>query len=299
MPVRFVFMTDSHHYPNAPKDYGAPKMLTHSQRVMEAAVPKINALHPDFIVHGGDLLCGGGSFELPWSTYLQSIEEVADVFAGFEAPSYYIPGNHDADAGNGSFAEFAKRFPISEVIDVVDVVPRLRLALANVYHQCNPVTEGNGLWTDAHDNALREIAEKAYHERCAVLLVLHTWVLPSYEHQGIKGIIDGADRLLATVNEHPAIVAIFTGHRHMNRMRMYRDFLIVDTACLIGFPMGFREIQLLEDGYFVTQFHQLDLPDVIQASFDRSSLETNDRWQGEIHDRDTEMLLPRLREIWC
>ena len=56
MPIHFVFLADSHHYPNAPKDYGPPKMLTVSRTVMEAAVPAINALHPDFIVHGGDLL---------------------------------------------------------------------------------------------------------------------------------------------------------------------------------------------------------------------------------------------------
>jgi hypothetical protein len=46
----------------------------------------------------------------------------------------------------------------------------------------------------------------------------------------------------------PAVIAIFTGHRHINRIRMYRDFLIIDTACLIGFPLGFREVWLTDDG---------------------------------------------------
>ena len=39
MPVRFVFLTDSHYYPGAPKDYGAPKMLTKSKTVLDAIVP--------------------------------------------------------------------------------------------------------------------------------------------------------------------------------------------------------------------------------------------------------------------
>ncbi len=298
MSVHFVFLTDNHHYPGAPKDYGAPKMLTHSRTVLDAIVPTVNALKPDFIVHGGDLLCGGNSFDLPWTTYLQSIDEVAEVFAGFEVPAYYVPGNHDSDAEHGSFEPLAKRFPIPETIDVVDAGPRLRLALANVYHQCNPVKEGNGVWTDALDKALREAAEKAYHEGCAILLVLHTWVLPNYEEDISKGILGGVDRLLETVEENPAIVALFTGHRHINRIQMCRDFLVVDTACLIGFPMGFREIQLQDDGYFVTRFHQLDLPELIQASYDCSSVEANNTWQGKIHDRDTAILLPRLREIW-
>ena len=72
MSTRFVFLTDSHYYPGAPKDYGAPKMLTQSKTVLDAIVPAVNPIRPEFIVHGGDFLCGGSSFELPWTTYLQS-----------------------------------------------------------------------------------------------------------------------------------------------------------------------------------------------------------------------------------
>ena len=183
-----------------------------------------------------------------------------------------------------------------ETLKVVDAAPRLRLALANIYHQCDPIEAGSGVWTDTLDNALREEAEKAYDEGHAMLLFLHAWALPSDEEG--KGLLDGADRLLETVKESPAIVALFTGHRHINRIRMYRDFLVVDTACLIGYPMGFREVQLRDDGYFETQFHQLPLPALIQESYDKSSPETNNVWCGEIHDRNTEVLLPRLKELW-
>jgi predicted phosphodiesterase len=296
MSSRFVFLTDSHHYPDAPKDYAAPKMLTRSRPIMEASVPAVNALRPDFIVHGGDLLCGGSSFELPRETYLQSIRDVAAVFAGFEAPAYYIPGNHDADAQQGSFVEFEKHFPIPQPLTVIEAAPRLRLALSHIYHQCNPIEESCGIWTDELDQALRRAAAQAGEQRCAMILVLHTWVLPNYEAGA--GMVKNADRLLATVREHPAIVAVFTGHRHKNRIRTYRDFLVVDTACLIGFPMGFREIQLRDDGYLIARFHALDLPELIQASAARSSPEENNGWQGEIHDRETEILLPRLKEIW-
>ena len=296
MPVRFVFLTDSHHYPDAPKDFGPPKMLTRSRMVMEAAIPRINALEPDFIVHGGDLLCGGGSFEIPRPTYQRSIEEVAGVFAGFQAPIYYVPGNHDSDPENGSFTALARRFPIPRILDVAEVAPRLRLALANVY-QCNPIEQAQGVWNEDLDRELRRAASRALDEQCALLLVLHPWVLPNYEPES-HALVGHADRLLATVKEHPAIVAVFTGHRHRNRIQMYRDILIIDTTCLIGFPMGFREILLQDDGYLVARFHQLDLPELIQESFDRSGVAENNAWQGEIYDRDTEILLPRLKEIW-
>ncbi|MBT4889195.1 MAG: hypothetical protein HON65_06545 [Rhodospirillales bacterium] len=62
--------------------------------------------------------------------------------------------------------------------------------------------------------------------------------------------------------------------------------------------MGFREIWLTDDGYFKTRFRPLDLPCLMQASFDRSSVKENQNWQGEVHDRDTEILVPRLQALW-
>ena len=300
MTIRFAYVADSHYHPNPEWDFGPPKMLTHSRRVLDAMVPTINAIRPDFVVHGGDLLCGGGAFEISWETYLQSVTDLAAALEEFEAPLYCVPGNHDCDAERGSFAPLAERVHIPQLLDVVEVAPRLRLALANIYQQ-NPLEEGSGVWSDDLDEALAEAAAQASADRCALILVLHAWVLPGFVAPGDdpgKALVKGADRLIETVTAHPSIVAIFTGHRHLNRIRMYRDFLIVDTACLIGFPMGFREIRLEKDGCFVARFHQLDLPDVLQASYDRSSLEVNDRWQGEMHDRDTEILLPRLRDLW-
>ena len=64
MPVRFAFLTDTHHYPDAPENFGAPKMLTRSQEVLDAIPPALNTQAFDFVVHGGDFLCGGGSFNL-------------------------------------------------------------------------------------------------------------------------------------------------------------------------------------------------------------------------------------------
>ena len=300
MTIRFAFVADSHCHPHAEKDFGPPKMLTHSRKVLDAMVPAINAIRPDFVVHGGDLLCGGGAFEIPLETYLQSVADVAAALEGLAAPLHCVPGNHDCDAEQGSFAPLAERIPIPQLLDVVEVAPRLRLALANIYQE-NPLEEAGGVWTAALDEALAQAAAQASVDRCALILVLHAWVLPGFVAAGEdpgRALVKGADRLIETVTRQPSIVAVFTGHRHLNRIRMYRDFLIVDTACLIGFPMGFREIHLQEDGCFVARFHQLDLPDVLQASYDRSSLEVNDRWQGEMHDRDTEILLPRLRALW-
>ena len=246
------------------------------------------------------MLCGGGSFEMSREIYLQTLDEVGKAFDGFEAPFYCIPGNHDCDAQDGKFDDFAKRFPMPETLDIVDAAPGLRLALANVYSG-NPIENNTGMWTEEHDQLLREAASKACEECCALMLFVHPWVFPQYDAQADYkpgGFVGNAEQLMKTVADLPAVIAIFTGHKHTNRIRSYRDFLIIDTACLIGFPMGFREIWLTDEGYFNTRFRPLDLPDLMQASFDRSSVKENQRWQGEVHDRDTEILVPRLQALW-
>jgi hypothetical protein len=182
MSAHFAFITDSHYHPAAEKDYGAPKMLTQSRTVLDAIVPAINGCDPEFIVHGGDLLCGGGSFAMPYEVYLQAIADVGDAFDKFAAPAYYIPGNHDCDAQEGSFEAFAQRFPIPQTLDIVEAAPRLRLALANIY-PVSPLENSGGTWTAEHDQLLRQGAAQAQQDGCALILFIHPWIFPYHEAQ--------------------------------------------------------------------------------------------------------------------
>ena len=158
------------------------------------------------------------------------------------------------------------------------------------------LSKGSGVWTDALDDALRAAAAQALADGCALLLVLHTWILPDFDWD--RGVVEGTTRLVKTLDESPAIVAAFTGHRHINRITAYRDYLVVDTACLIGFPLGYRCVTLSADGFFKTRFHTLNLPDLLRDSYDRSTPEENRVWEGHIPDRDVDILLPRLRALW-
>lgn len=296
---RFVFITDSHYWPDAPKDYGAPKMLTHGRPIHEALVPTINALNPDFVLHGGDFLCGGSSFDLPTATYRRCVSEVRTFFNDIEAPFYLVPGNHDCDAQTWKFDVFHAAFDSSDVLPVKDVSATLRLALANVFTG-DTEAEGSGEWTDAHDEALREANRAALADDTPLVLCLHPWLLPDAppppDSEG-RGCVKGSARALATVSECASVVAVFTGHRHVNRITAYRDFLIIDTACLIGYPFGFREVTLSDEGWFSTKFHRLELPDVMAAYRARDDAGEDADWEGQPHYLDCEVLIPRLRDI--
>ena len=171
------------------------------------------------------------------------------------------------------------------------------MATVNIY-QCDPFTDGQGIWTDELDQALSDAAREAYDRRCALILALHTWILPLEGETGSTTIITHADRLLETIATHPAIVMVLTGHRHSNRICLIHGCLLLDTACIIGYPMGFREITLYEDGTVQTTFRQLDLADLVQQSYHRSTADENLGWAGTLQDRDREVVLPRLHAIW-
>lgn len=299
MSTHFVLVTDSHLFPDAPHDFGPPKLLTRSRGIHDVAIPQINDVHPEFVLHGGDFVCGGDAFEMATNAYEAAVREAADRFENLQAPLYLVPGNHDCDAVTGSFKAFRSSFRSPLDLDVVDVAPRLKVALVNVYPG-NPMEQVNGTWTDTHDRALREASEAALADGSAILMLLHTWALPNRRDEDgtPRGAIVGADRLLKTIDECPAVVAVFCGHRHKNRITSVRDYLVVDTGALVGFPMGFREIWLEDNGLFRTRFHTLADPGLVQASYEKCSEAENDVSEGREWDRNAEIVIPRLRDLW-
>ena len=162
MSSHFAFITDNHH--NGTQG---------ARQILEALVPQVNALDPDFIIHGGDIVAAGRGSKVLDGGYLTAIQEAADLLKGFRGPLHIIPGNHDGNAEDGALSEFSAHIPIPDLLDVVEAGPGLRLALANVF-TVEPFKNAEGVWTDAHDTALKEAAADALGNRCALLLITHT-----------------------------------------------------------------------------------------------------------------------------
>lgn len=288
---RFVVLADTHYHPAAAKDFAPPKLLTKGPEILAATVPSVNALKPDFIVHVGDLLCGGGSFELTRDQYDKSLADVSAAYGRFEAPFYCVPGNHDCDAQDFAYGDFARTFNAPARFDVVDVAPGLRLARANIFQDGE--AEG-GTWTNELDAALRDADSRARREGVSLFLLLHAWIHPGTGPSPIKGVITNTARLQNTLAECTSVAVTFSGHRHANRLRVIRDYISIDTACLIGYPMGYRMITVSDDGWLTAAWHTLDLDHVGVLAEALGTEQDKAHWAGEFGDRDNTVLLPRM-----
>ncbi len=294
MSVRFAVLADTHYHPAAPKDFAPPKLLTQGPEILAATVPAVNALRPDFILHVGDLLCGGGSFELTGAQYEQSLADVAAAYERFSAPVYCVPGNHDCDAQACAYGDFIDTFRAPKPFDVIDIAPGLRLARAHVFSDGEA---DGGTWTARLDTALRKADHVARQEGVALLFMLHPWIRPGTGPSPTKGVITNAGRLQQALAECVSVVATFSGHRHANRLRVTRDYISIDTACLIGYPLGFRMITITEDAWLTATWHTLDMPSVGALAEALGSVQDKEHWAGEFGDRNNTVLLPRMRAL--
>ena len=82
MAFRFAFITDTHLYPDAPQNFGGDgsQQQESSIEIYTELIRQLNEFQPEFVIHGGDIVCGGAidigyqivtnSCEYPGPTYL-------------------------------------------------------------------------------------------------------------------------------------------------------------------------------------------------------------------------------------
>ena len=66
-------------------------MLTRSKEVLDILPSVINAENFDFVIHGGDIVCGGSSFNIPNNIYTRSLKEAAATFDQINTPFFRFP----------------------------------------------------------------------------------------------------------------------------------------------------------------------------------------------------------------
>lgn len=261
-PFKFAFFTDTHLYPNATQNFaGGLQQQKNSVALYEKMIEQLNDFDPAFVVHGGDIVCGGQSFDMSAEEYVEALHTAQSLGERLNAPCYYIPGNHDLDPETGSKASYLERFGINGMGSVSFVKENIRFILLDAQEVPEDMTHGyvstNQLaWVE------RELKKAAdYGED--IFFFSHQLPFPSVEFQGIGSRIANSAEILEIVAPfEKQILGFFCGHQHLNRVFREQGLLCIVTSGIICYPMMWRQIHVYPDKIEVSSV-PVDLPEVL------------------------------------
>ncbi|HHZ92835.1 TPA: hypothetical protein EYN98_05720 [Candidatus Poribacteria bacterium] len=283
MPFNFAFITDTHLFPNAPKNFGnGTQMQEDCLEIHQELIRQLNDFKPEFVIHGGDIVCGGDSFGMTSEQYLASLGEAKDLNSNIEAPIYYIPGNHDLDPITGSKDAYQERFGYGQFAYTSFIHEDLRFILLDAQEVDEDLAYGH----IGHEQLrwLEEELNAASDEGQQVLIFAHQLVSPSEEFEELGARIDNSEEVMRVIDGFNNVLAMFHGHLHLNRIMERNNVFHTITAGIICYPMMWRKITV-DNGLIRIRSAQLNVPRLLA----KSAVARNDRGAkllGSETDRD-------------
>ncbi|MCY4404526.1 MAG: metallophosphoesterase [Candidatus Poribacteria bacterium] len=264
-PFKFAFFTDTHLYPNATQNYaGGLQQQKNSVALYEKLIEQLNAFEPEFVIHGGDIVSGGNSFDMSVEEYETALHTVQILGESMNMPCYYIPGNHDLDPETGSKTSYLERFGINGMGSTCFVKENIRFILLDSQEVPKDLTHGyvstNQLaWVEREMKKAADYGEE-------ILIFSHQLPFPSVEFQGIGSRIANSAEIIEVVAPfEKQILGFFCGHLHLNRVFREQGMLCIVTSGIICYPMMWRQVFVYPDRIEVKSI-RVDLPDVFAES---------------------------------
>ena len=288
-PFKFAFITDTHLYPNAKENFaGGLQQQINSLALYEKLIEQLNDFDPDFVIHGGDIVCGGQSFDMSAEDYVEALNTAHILGQSLNAPCYYIPGNHDLDPETGSKVSYLERFGINGRGSTSFVKENIRFILLDAQEVPEDLTHGyvstNQLaWIEREMKKAKDYGED-------ILFFSHQLPFPSVEFQGIGSRIANSAEILEIVAPfEKQILAFFCGHQHLNRVFREQGLLCIITSGIICYPMMWRQVCVYADRIEVSSV-PVDLPEVLS---DSESVNPDNNLYLSGRPRDQEFTIPR------
>ena len=262
---KFAFITDTHLYPNAPRNFaGGLQQQKNSLALYEKLVEQLNAFEPAFVIHGGDIVCGGNSFEMSAEAYETALDSAEQLGKRINAPCYYIPGNHDLHPETGSKDSYLARFGINGMGSLSFVHENIRFILLDSQEVPEDLTHGY-ISTNQLAWAERELKRARDYDQ-EVFIFSHQLPFPNVEFQGVGSRIANSAEVLEIISPFDKqILAFFCGHLHLNRVFREQGMLCIISAGVICYPMMWRQVLVYPDRVDV-RCETVDLPEALAES---------------------------------
>lgn len=262
---KFAFITDTHLYPNAPENFASGlQQQKNSLALYEKLIEQLNAFDPAFVIHGGDIVCGGNSFDMSAEEYEHALHRAEQLGKRLKAHCHYIPGNHDLDPETGSKTSYLARFGVNGMASTSFVRENIRFILLDSQEVPEDLTHGyistNQLaWLEGQLKSATDYGEE-------VFIFSHQLPFPNVEFQGIGSRIGNSAEFLEIVAPfEKQILGFFCGHLHLNRVFREQDMLCIVTSGIICYPMMWRQVHVYPDRIEIRS-SPVDLPEVLAQS---------------------------------
>ncbi len=283
-PFKFAFFTDTHLYPNATQNYaGGLQQQKNSVALYEKLIEQLNVFEPEFVIHGGDIVSGGNSFDMSAEEYEAALHTVQVLGERLKMPCYYIPGNHDLDPETGSKASYLERFGINGMGSTCFVKENIRFILLDSQEVPKDLTHGyvstNQLaWVEREMKKAADYGEE-------IIFFSHQLPFPSVEFQGVGSRIANSAEIIEVVAPfEKQILGFFCGHLHLNRVFREQGMLCIVTSGIICYPMMWRQVFVYPDRIDVKSI-PVDLPDVLAES-EAANPDNNPYLSGRPRDQE-------------
>ena len=266
----------------ADSDVAAPALLGQIGR-WAAEAPNTSAVH---VVHGGDAVCGGGSFGISAAEYEASLRLLAEQERAALPPGvpvHHVPGNHDLDPHAGGLGRWRDAFLGPNATKASPPAPNYRalsagswrLLLLDSVDGIDADRDGHGhigatqlAWLDSELKAAA-----AAHQQVALLM--HQLLVEPVDEYGGGGapewldrrgdLVDNAAEVLALIARHPHVRLSFHGHVHANTLTVRGPTAFVSLASAGEWPMQWREARLFGCEAEL-RTHQLAMPALLERS---------------------------------
>jgi len=278
--IRLALCSDTHFWPGAARRYGHhdDQLQPWSEQIQETLLADLKATPPEFVLHLGDLTCGGGHFEMPDDTFQTVLAATVEAFSALPSAFYALPGNHDCPAhGDWSFAE--QQLGLEPGLGRTIDLPAVRLVLLNAQgHMPEQLAATwprgpNAGWVNQAELARLDSALATAGNRPVLLFshqLLRPWVVDAQPWNDLYGIENGAD-VLAVMARYKNVRAVFQGHAH--RVDLHAESIGGETCwfmvlpAIIEYPMAWLQVDVQADMVRV-QVKRLPLPTLAALSRD-------------------------------
>ena len=286
---KFAFITDTHLYLNATQNFASGlQQQKSSLQLYEKLIQQLNAFDPAFVIHGGDIVCGGNSFGMSGEEFETTLDTAHALGQRLNAPCYYIPGNHDLHPETGAKTSYLARFGINGMGSTCFVHENIRFLLLDSQEVPEDLTHGY-ISTNQLAWAEREL-KRARDYNQEVFIFSHQLPFPSVEFQGVGArVANSAEMLEVMAPFEKQILAFFCGHLHLNRVFREQGMLCIVSSGIICYPMMWRQVWVYPDRIDVRS-EIIDLPD-IRAQSEAIAPDNNLYLLGR--DRDLTFSIPR------